>query len=65
MLDKHSPPVRKLLDDIDAEITRLHTSMERVGRTENETNIARGQIKALRWIVKQIEGEPQETEIDG
>ena len=47
MLDKHSPPVRILLDEIDEKIKAHHTSLERIGRSANEHDVSRGQIKAL------------------
>jgi len=65
MLDPHSPPVRKLLDDIDAQIAGFHTSLERTGRTPAEYDVTRGKIKALRWVVTQIIGEPQDNESNG
>lgn len=65
MLDQHSPPVRKLLYDIDAQIAGFHGTLERVGKTAAEYDVARGKIKALRWVVDQITGPKQETELDG
>jgi len=65
MLDRHSPPVRKLLDDIDTQIAGFHGTLERVGKTAAEYDVARGKIKALRWVVAQIIVEPQENELDG
>lgn len=60
MLDPHSPPVRKLLDGIDTEIESLHTSLERIGRDPRDYDVARGKIKALRWVVTQIIGDPED-----
>ena len=65
MLDKHSPPVRQLLDDIDAQIAGFHGSLEKTGKTPAEHDVTRGKIKALRWVVTQIVGVPQENEFDG
>ena len=65
MLDRHSPPVRKLLDEIDEKIEGHHTSLERIGRSTSDHDVSRGQIKALRWVMTQIVGESQETELDG
>lgn len=65
MLDRHSPSVRKFLDELDVEIETNRTSLERIGRTTHEYDVTRGKIKALRWVVTQIVGEPQETELDG
>ena len=65
MLDPHSPPVIKLLDDINAQIAGFHGTLERVGKTAAEYDVARGKIKALRWVVDQIVVAPQENELDG
>ena len=65
MLDRHSPSVRKFLDELDVEIETNRTSLERIGRQPHEYDVTRGKIKALRWVVTQIVGEPQETELDG
>lgn len=65
MLDKHSPAVVKITNEIRVEIDRLHGTLERIGKSPDEYDVARGQIKALRWTLNQIEGEPDNEVIDG
>ena len=65
MLDQHSPAVVKITTEMRSEIDRLHGTLERIGKDPTDYDIARGQIKALRWTLKLIEGEPDSEAIDG
>lgn len=62
MLDRHHPAVIAFVHDVEAEIARLHGTLERVGLEPAAYDVARGQIKSLRWTLDKIIPE-QEDEL--
>lgn len=65
MLDRHSPAVSKLIADIETEIVRLHGTLERIGKPPEEYDVARGQIRGLRWALTQIVDDKEDTLSNG
>ena len=52
MLDRHNRKVARFLEEVDEELERLRTTLERPNKTADEYNVIRGQIKGLRWVVE-------------
>lgn len=62
MLDRHQPDVAAFIKDLESEIARLHGTLERIGLEPGAYDVARGQIKALRWTLDKLSPD-QEDEL--
>lgn len=60
MFDPLSSEGRQLLKALDERIEEKRTALERPLHDHNQTQFLRGQIKALRWVVGLIRGEPED-----
>lgn len=61
-MDKFDPRVRHFLNDLDEELEKKRSALERPNKTETETAFLRGYIKAVRDISDSITRDPDEDE---
>ena len=61
-LDKHSPEVRHITDQMRGMVEKKRDSLERPAQDLTSTNVNRGFLKGLRWAIDLIEGTEEENE---
>jgi len=59
-MDRFDPAVRLHIEKIEGLIEQKRDALERPNKTETETAFLRGYIKALRFIILDLTGDPDD-----
>lgn len=63
MLNAHDPRVAKLLADLDEDIESYRNGLERPGKTAQQYDVLRGQLKATRTIKDRLTNEDDDPNV--
>jgi len=61
MLDKHNPSVVKFREEVEEQIKTHRDALERPGKSAEQYDIHRGQVKAFRWVLQTITPEEENS----
>jgi hypothetical protein len=63
-MDKFDPRVRMFIKDLEETIESKRNALERQATTEIKTAFLRGEIKALRSVIADMTGDPEDNDSD-